>query len=40
MKHRILIVVDDPAIATLISSMLTVSGYETVCAADGKVEVK
>ena len=28
MKNKILIVEDDPAISTLISSTLTVSGYE------------
>ena len=37
MKRKILIVEDDPAISTLISSTLTVSGYKTVCAADGKL---
>lgn len=40
MKHRILIVEDDPAISTLISSTLTVSGYETVCAIDGKLALE
>lgn len=37
MKNKILIVEDDPAISTLISSTLTVSGYDTVCAVDGQL---
>ncbi|MCH5286570.1 MAG: response regulator transcription factor [Christensenellaceae bacterium] len=36
MPYRILIVEDDPAISRLIETNLTVAGYETACAMDGR----
>ncbi|MBR3428512.1 MAG: response regulator transcription factor [Clostridia bacterium] len=36
MRERILIVEDDPAISRLIDTNLTLSGYQTVCAMDGR----
>ncbi len=39
MRERILIVEDDPAISKLIDTNLALSGYQTVCAMDGKQAV-
>jgi len=39
MRERILIVEDDPAISKLIDTNSTLSGYQTVCAMDGKQAV-
>lgn len=39
MRKRILIVEDDPAISKLIDMNLALSGYQTVCAMDGKQAV-
>lgn len=36
MKKRILIVEDDPAISKLMDTNLTVAGYDTFCAMDGR----
>lgn len=36
MQRRILIVEDDPSISKMIDSNLTIAGYETVCAMDGR----
>ena len=40
MNERILIVEDDPAISKLIDTNLTLSGYQTVCAMDGRQAVE
>ena len=40
MRERILIVEDDPAISKLIDTNLALSGYQTVCAMDGKLAVE
>ena len=40
MNERILIVEDDPAISKLIDTNLVLSGYQTVCAMDGRQAVE
>lgn len=40
MNERILIVEDDPAISKLIDTNLTLSGYQTFCAMDGRQAVE
>ena len=40
MKKSILIVEDDPAISRLIDTNLTISGYQTFCAMDGRQAVE
>lgn len=40
MNERILIVEDDPPISNLIDKNLILSGYQTVCAMDGRQAVE